>query len=89
MDILDGINGSYELCGAVFQLLNVVKTHRDKMIRGVHWGSVLFFTTWGWFNMVYYPHLHQPISTIGAFMLATVNTIWICQIVFYTMKERL
>ena len=87
MDHFDLINGSYELLGAIFQSLNVYKTFKDKMIRGVHWGSILFFTTWGWFNLLYYPHLDQPFSTFGAGMLALVNTIWICQIVYYWRKN--
>ena len=83
VETLDAINGSYELLGAIFQCLNVRKIYKDKMIKGVHWGSVLFFTTWGWFNMIYYPSLHQVYSTIGAIALTLVNTVWISQIFYY------
>lgn len=74
--IPDIINSIFEAFGGVFVLLNVFKLYKDKKVRGIHWGSTIFFTSWGLWNMWYYPHLHQLASFVGGCFLAGSNVIW-------------
>ena len=79
----DTINGLFELGGACLVGLNVWKLQRDKMVRGVHWGPVMFFTGWGLWNLYYYPHLEQWYSWVGGAVLVGVNSIWLAQMIYY------
>ena len=84
----DFINGLFELLGTPFVCLSIHKLHKDKQVRGLSWWQPLFFTLWGYWNLIYYPNINQSISFIGAIGLALVNTIWVLQLVYYTKKEK-
>lgn len=85
--IPDMINGSFEILGGFAILLSVLKLHSDKVVRGVSWPHVAFFTGWGLWNLFYYPHLDQWFSFFGGAWLVTVNTIWVSQIIYWNWKE--
>lgn len=79
----DMINGSFELMGAFFLLLNVRQLYRDKELNGVHWAPTLFFSTWGVWNLYYYPSLGQWYSFAGGLAIVCINTFWLGQIAWY------
>jgi len=85
---MDGINGIFESVGCVFVFLNVLRLHRDKKVRGVSPIAVIFFTLWGFWNLLYYPSLGQWFSVVGAGGVAGMNAIWLGQMVYYLRKER-
>jgi len=84
MTIADTINGIYEMTGSIAVAWNCVTTYRDKEIKGISLGSMIFFTSWGFWNLYYYPSLHQWISTLGAASMVLFNTIWLFQAIYYT-----
>jgi len=88
MNWADCVNGTYELLGAPFILLSVLKLHREKTVRGVSLWAVAFFCTWGYWNLYYYPSLGQWVSFAGGIAIVIMNTIWISQVVYYIRKER-
>ena len=57
MNLSDIINGSFELLGSVFILPSIIALYKAKQSKGIHWIHVLFFTSWGYWNLYYYPHL--------------------------------
>lgn len=73
----DLVNGGFELLGALFILLNVRALIRDKEIRGVHWGPTVFFTSWGFWNLFYYPALDQWLSFTGGLAIVAANVWWL------------
>lgn len=79
----DLINGMFESIGALMIFQNVRTLHRDKMVRGVHWGPTGFFASWGLWNLFYYPHLEQWFSFVAGAVLVTINTIWLIQMLYY------
>lgn len=85
-DLLDFFNGLLETCGGFFIALSVIKLYRDKVVKGVSWIHVGFFTLWGFWNLFYYPHLGQWLSFSGGMLLVTVNTVWLGQIFYYGSK---
>lgn len=87
-DLPDFINGMFECAGGFAILLSVIKLHFDKLVRGVSWPHILFFTFWGFWNIYYYPHLDQMYSLIGGIFIVIVNTIWVSQILYYNWKEK-
>lgn len=85
----DSVNGLFEFL-AGFAILNHCYTlHRDKQIRGVSVLSTLFFTSWGYWNLYYYPHLNQWASFAGGLSIVTANTLWIGMMWYYMQRERL
>lgn len=80
----DMINGTFELMGAVFLLLNVRQLFRDKALNGVHWLPTFFFSTWGIWNLYYYPSLGQWYSFAGGLLIVCINTFWLLQIWWYS-----
>lgn len=73
----DAINGLFEVIGALATWRNVMAIRRDRAVRGVAWASMAFFAVWGVWNLVYYPSLHQWISTLGGAFLTLGNLTWV------------
>lgn len=85
----DTINGLFEGVGAILMTLNILRLHRDKLVRGVHWSPVLFWTAWGLWNLYYYSAIEQPLSWRGGACLVAANAVWLAQMIYYLRRERL
>lgn len=77
MNWQDFINGSFEFWGAIALLNHCRVLYRDKVLRGVSKASTLFFTTWGIWNVYYYPHLDQWMSFAGGLAICMTNILWL------------
>jgi len=84
----DAINGAFEILGALFVYLSIRQLYSDKMVRGVHWAAVAYFSTWGAWNLYYYPSLDQWASFFGAIAICSANTIYLGMIFYYLWKEK-
>lgn len=73
----DLINGLFELAGAIALSFNVKSLWHYKTIAGIHWSSVIFFTSWGYFNIYFYPDNGLYWSFIGGLFVSAVNTSWL------------
>ena len=82
----DIINGCFELLGAPFILLSIIKIAKEKKVYGISWLHAGFFTSWGFWNLFYYPHLNQWFSFAGGIAIAAVNSIWLVQLIYYNKK---
>ena len=83
----DLINACFELGGGFIILLNISKVYKDKEVKGFHWVVLLFFTLWGYWNLYYYPYLHQWLSFIGGLSIVSSNTIYLSMIIYYMLKS--
>ena len=79
----DVVNGSFELCGGAFILLNCLTLYRHKLVRGVNVVSTVYFNLWGFWNLYYYPHLDQWASFWGGIGICAGNTLWVTLMVHY------
>lgn len=84
----DVINGFFEFCGALALAVNVRKLYKDKMVKGVHWASTIFFTSWSAWNLFYYPSLHQWVSFAGGCCIVVANTTWLLLVVYYRKEVK-
>lgn len=75
--VFDAVNGGLEMCGGIAVLNHCRAVLRDKKVAGVSLISVLFFWSWGLWNMLYYPSLHQWFSTFGGALIFGANTWWL------------
>lgn len=73
----DLVNGSFELLGALSIANNIRQLIKDKLVKGVSLWSTCFFTSWGLWNLYYYPHLDQMYSFGGGVALCITNVIWL------------
>lgn len=83
MSLPDLVNGVFEGIGGFFIALSVIKLHRAKVVSGVSAVHVAFFSSWGFWNLFYYPHLDQWLSFWGGVLLVAVNCVWLAQIFYY------
>lgn len=79
----DFINGMFEFVGAAMLWRNVAALYRDKKYAGVRLGPNIFFSSWGLWNIYYYPSLDQWWSFAGGLMLVIANLVWVGQMVYY------
>ena len=87
-NIPDLINGLFELFGAPFICLSIITLYKQKKVKGVSWIHVGYFAVWGFWNLYYYPYLKQWISLCGTMSIVLCNTIWFCQIIYYSRKKK-
>ena len=88
MSWADYVNGSYELLAGLFILNNCRVVYKDKSVKGVSIVSTVFFTTWGVWNLYYYPSLGQWASFWGGISVVSSNTLWVVLMLYYRRKER-
>ncbi len=79
----DIINGCFESFSGFMLWLSVYKLYKDKKIRGVSIVSTGFFSLWGYWNLYYYPSLHQWFSFFGGLNIVVANSTWLGQMIYY------
>lgn len=84
----DLINGCFELASGLLCSINIYKLIQDKEIKGISWIPTLFFTSWGAWNLYYYPSLGQILSFLGGISIFTANIIWVGLVLYYKYKNK-
>ncbi len=79
----DVINSFFEFSMFVASLINIVKIYRDKVIRGVHWATVVIASLWGFWNLHYYSSLDQWWSFFAGILLVISNSVWLILVFYY------
>lgn len=80
----DVVNGLFESAGAFFLARNCLTLYRDKMTKGVSKLSTCFFTSWGLWNLFYYPSLNQIWSFAGGVAIVLTNATWLALMIYYS-----
>lgn len=83
----DFINGLFESLAGLVMLIQIRQIYKDKEVKGFHWFPIVFFTSWGYWNLYYYPHLNQWFSFLGGLLVVTANTIYTCQTLYYLRRK--
>jgi len=74
---MDVVNACFEFCGALAILPSIAAIRRDRAVAGMSVITPIFFAAWGWWNLAYYPHLHQLWSAGAAVSTALLNSIYV------------
>lgn len=80
----DVVNGLFETFAGAFIFLHIRQLYKDKQVKGVSIVAAVFFASWGYWNLFYYPHLDQWISFVGGLGVVTMNTIWCAMMIYYS-----
>jgi uncharacterized membrane protein YfcA len=89
MNWADLVNGLFELLAGVFVLMHCRQLYKDKMVRGASVVATIFFTTWGFWNLYYYPSLEQWFSFVGGLGIVAANALWVGMMLYYIRKEKM
>lgn len=84
----DAVNGMYELLAGVAVLMHCIRLYKDKQVRGASWIATAFFSSWGLWNLYYYPHLGQWLSFAGGIAIVAANCLWLGMMAYYIRLER-
>ncbi len=87
MQPADLANAVFETAGGFFMYLNIRRLLRDKLVRGVDWRTMAFFTSWGYWNLFYYPHLGQWFSFAAGTGIVIINMVYFILMIYYIKKE--
>ena len=79
----DLINGLFEGASSLTIWLNVRAILRDKAVKGFSPVPLIFFASWGYWNLFYYPHLNQWLSFFGGVSMVIANTVYIFLVLKY------
>lgn len=80
----DLANAAFELAGGLFIFNHCRVLYHDKQVKGVSIVSTVFFSTWGLWNLYYYPSLDQWISFAGGIVITFANLLWIAMMLYYS-----
>jgi len=79
----DFINASFEFIAAFMLARNCWFTYKAKGTEGISILSSIFFASWGYWNLFYYPHMGQTLSFVAGVLVTTINTVWVWQMIYY------
>lgn len=77
MNWADFTNGLFEFIGGLLILNHCRAVLRDKAVAGVSILSTAIFTSWGFWNLYYYPSLGQWWSFTGGLLIVAANCLWV------------
>lgn len=82
----DLINGLFECGGGLLVLLHCRAVIRDKAVAGVSIFATTIFTSWGFWNLYYYPSLEQWFSLAGGLVIVAANMLWLVLLIKYRRR---
>jgi hypothetical protein len=77
MKLYDLINAGFSIGGSIFLWLNVLSLYKEREVKGVHWGSVAYFSILGFWNLFFYSHLTQWYSVVAGTSGVLANIVWL------------
>lgn len=72
----DIINGLFEASGTLSVINHTRVLWRSRQAHGVSMLSILVFTSWGSWNLYYYPHLGQTMSFLAGVSIMLAEIVW-------------
>ena len=84
----DSINACFELIGAVFTSMNTLRVLRDRGYAGVFVPAIVFFFSWGLWNLVFYPSVGAMWSFRAGLFLFMANLSWVGSLLYYGPVQR-
>ncbi|WP_167632472.1 hypothetical protein [Mariprofundus ferrooxydans] len=86
---MDAINALFEFGVFLAVVPSILALLRDRQVRGMSLLTPLFFTSWGFWNIFYYPHLDQFWSAAAAVLLTITNSIYLVLLLKYKYGFRI
>lgn len=84
----DVINGLFEFLAGSFIYLHIKQIKKDKAVKGVSIPATAFFTSWGVWNIYFYPSQGLIYSFVGGLFVVVMNFIWLGLMFYYKRKNK-
>jgi hypothetical protein len=84
----DLANGVFEGGLSIFLFKGILKLRHDRKVLGFYWPTVLWTSTWGIYNLYFYPHLGQWCSFTGGLFVVAFNLTWLAHVAYYAKQAR-
>ncbi len=84
----DHINGLFELAGSANIWWCCWCVYKHKGYAGVTPAILIFFCSWGGWNLYYYPHLMQQWSFVGGISMFIADVAWGLLMLWYGPVQR-
>lgn len=81
MNASDLTNALFELGASAAIWISIFKVWEDKFVAGISWLTILFFTTWGFWNLYYYYDLEQYLSWYAGMAMAVTNVVYLYSLI--------
>lgn len=82
-NLVDRINGAFEISGGFFIVLHILQALHDKSVGSVSLPAVTFFVIWGYWNLFYYKAIQQKWSLRATYFITAMNTVWLALLIYY------
>lgn len=79
----DQANGLFEAIGGCMVFMHSLAAYKVKKVAGVSRFATVVFTSWGYYNLFYYPHLDQWYSFAGGLVIVAGNMTWLYMMWLY------
>ena len=86
MTLPDLINATFEFGGSLAITASILRLLKDKEVKGISWHMIAFFTSWGAWNVFYYPHLGQTLSFLAGILVLTTNVVYLSLLIHYSRR---
>lgn len=83
----DKVNSCLLGLSAILLVLNVRRLYRDKSVSGVSIWPVVLYDVWGFWDLYYFPSLHQWFSMGASFIACCTNAVWLFLAVYYMRRK--
>jgi hypothetical protein len=83
----DMANAAFEVCGALAVWANFAAILKDKGYAGTRIPMMIFFTSWGFWNLYFYAHLIQWVSLYASLLLTSGNVAVVSAMAWFGRKR--
>ena len=83
----DFVNACLNIGGVIAITTSIYRVLRDKLVRGVHWGMLIFFITWSTWNLFLYYHIGLWMSVVAGFLMVLTETLYLFLLFYYSRNE--
>ena len=83
----DCVNAAFEIAGSVAVWCNFAAILKDRGYAGTRVPMMMFFTSWGFWNLYFYAHLLQWASLVASLALTGGNVAVVAAMFYFGRKK--
>ena len=87
-EFYDILNACLNVGGAVAISSSIYRVWRDKLVRGIHWGMLIFFISWSTWNLFLYLHLGLWFSFIAGILMVLTEGAYLSLLLYFSRQEQ-
>jgi hypothetical protein len=69
--------------------ISIYRVCQDKLVKGIHWGMLIFFISWSTWNLFLYYHVGLWLSVAAGSLMVFTESIYLFLLLYYSKEEKL